>query len=407
VNAGCAQALPRQEQVGQQVATMAFDSSDAPDASRPPISLHPAFPAVVALWFAALLGIGSMVLPVVLLERVVGISGLAALVPGAAPPLGSTARILIALAAATVGALGGLAIARRVAGAHGGERASFASRFASGARRPIDVNEEIGGEALVNGRGLPVDNRRAQAIADDAFENDDLYMAPLPEGDAGGHLAAFEEHPDTDEPHELGGAFAQPAVFEALPFDDEPEPFDRDADDPMALAQPIQPLAPRAAPERQEFKAGQGDAYAEPLAFSPPSLARRASQAEPELAPAEARAQPVRSDWPNAPAGDPGLVQLVQRLGRSLERRRELLAATTAAPAPLREAAESFDPAPAEEAAEAIAAYFGRPAAGAAPASSGERPDGEPTPAPPAAPADTDAALRAALVTLQRMSGAA
>ena len=38
------------------VATIAFDSSDAQDAAKPPISLHPAFPAIVALWFAALLG---------------------------------------------------------------------------------------------------------------------------------------------------------------------------------------------------------------------------------------------------------------------------------------------------------------------------------------------------------------
>ena len=29
------------------------------EAAKPPISLHPAFPAIVALWFAALLGIGT------------------------------------------------------------------------------------------------------------------------------------------------------------------------------------------------------------------------------------------------------------------------------------------------------------------------------------------------------------
>ena len=48
------------------MATIAQSSS----ASRPakaPISTHPAFPAIVALWFAALLGLGSLVLPVALI----------------------------------------------------------------------------------------------------------------------------------------------------------------------------------------------------------------------------------------------------------------------------------------------------------------------------------------------------
>jgi hypothetical protein len=69
--------------------------------------------------------------------------------------------------------------------------------------------------------------------------------------------------------------------------------------------------------------------------------------------------------------------------------------------------AEDFDPAPAEEAVEAMAAYFGRPAASETPPSSIDRSGDKPTPASPAAPGDTDAALRAALATLQRMSGAA
>ena len=34
------------------MASIAFDSSEARDGAKPPISLHPAFPAVVALWFA-------------------------------------------------------------------------------------------------------------------------------------------------------------------------------------------------------------------------------------------------------------------------------------------------------------------------------------------------------------------
>ena len=111
------------------MASIAFDSSGSRDAAKPPISLHPAFPAVVALWFAALLGLGSMVLPVALIDRVVAISGFSTLVPAAQPPLGFMARGLIALAAALTGAAIGVAIARRVARAHDADRPSRAAKF--------------------------------------------------------------------------------------------------------------------------------------------------------------------------------------------------------------------------------------------------------------------------------------
>ena len=101
----------------------AFDSSDAQDASRPPISLHPAFPAIVALWFAALLGVGSLMLPAVLLERLATMTGLAD------APLGFLERAVIALGAALAGAIAGVAIARRVGSAHG-ERPTRVAKFA-------------------------------------------------------------------------------------------------------------------------------------------------------------------------------------------------------------------------------------------------------------------------------------
>jgi hypothetical protein len=56
-----------------------------------------------------------------------------------------------------------------------------------------------------------------------------------------------------------------------------------------------------------------------------------------------------------------GLVQLVQRLGASLERRREWLTSVgIAAPMLPVAPAAGFDPAPAEEAAQAMAAFFGK-----------------------------------------------
>ena len=68
-----------------------------------PISSHPLFPAVVALWFGALLGLGSLAIRPTLLEAVVLKTGLDLIIPAAAPPLGITARILIALFMASLG----------------------------------------------------------------------------------------------------------------------------------------------------------------------------------------------------------------------------------------------------------------------------------------------------------------
>ncbi|OBX18127.1 hypothetical protein A9995_13275 [Erythrobacter sp. QSSC1-22B] len=79
-----------------------------------PFTAHPAFPVIVALWFAALLGLGTFVVPPANFEGLVVGTGLANLVPAAAPPLGDTARLAISAVAALLGALLGLAIAARV-----------------------------------------------------------------------------------------------------------------------------------------------------------------------------------------------------------------------------------------------------------------------------------------------------
>ena len=42
---------------------MAVDSQYDSEAARLPVSLHPAFPGIVALWFAALLGLGASFCP--------------------------------------------------------------------------------------------------------------------------------------------------------------------------------------------------------------------------------------------------------------------------------------------------------------------------------------------------------
>jgi hypothetical protein len=73
------------------------------------------FPAVVALWFCALLGLGSFAVSAPALEGLVLATHIDAVVPAAAPPLGMTARLIVALALAVAGGGIGWFLARRVA----------------------------------------------------------------------------------------------------------------------------------------------------------------------------------------------------------------------------------------------------------------------------------------------------
>ncbi len=191
------------------MATIAYHDTEARRGAKPPISMHPAFPAVVALWFAVLLGLGSLVLPAALLERATLATGLASLVPAAAPPLGLTARALAALAAAAIGALGGLVIAHRVAGFHAAETdGRFDESLARAARgprdiaprevRPLDIRHELGDDDLAPVHEPPL-RRRALALAED----DPLPPIPLATPPfADDPWAARDQEAFADEPAE-------------------------------------------------------------------------------------------------------------------------------------------------------------------------------------------------------------
>lgn len=117
-------------------------------AQRRPISSHPAFAPLIALWFAALFGLAVAVLPAPLLERALSASGLDALVP-----LTAAGRVVASGAAALAGALLGLLLAALLA-----RRARRDPRpiyedvaipldeiaIEQPARRPLRVREELG-----------------------------------------------------------------------------------------------------------------------------------------------------------------------------------------------------------------------------------------------------------------------
>ena len=188
-----------------------------------PITSHRLFPAVVALWFGALFGLGSLAVRPTLLEGLVHKSQIDLFISAAAPPLGVTARILIALVLAGLGAIIGIALARRLARAqiteyepdHGATDLSagalqIRSRDAhpdAPARAPISAHAELGSAAEASSQSLA--RHRAMAIVheDNAFG----------QGDSGKLVGATAQIPQTAE---IGGKADQvpaPAAFDFAP----------------------------------------------------------------------------------------------------------------------------------------------------------------------------------------------
>lgn len=306
-----------------------------------PLSAHPAFPPIVALWFGALFGLGSMVMPAVVLETAARLTGLAAIFPQAEPPLGATARALIALLATLLGLGAGWLLARRLATAQELARPPRRTRAAApepAPRRPISAHEELGGHGIDNPaqpqRPPIAGRRRALTVTDEELPSEYLQYAPLAE-----HVPVPGGEPQ-----------AAPAPAAQAPFSP--------AEEPAMTDRPIDPAAPSASdeldltrfappsmalPEPHQPPAGAQVFGAPPIAPAPEPAA------EPIAAPAayvpelDTR-KPRAFAAPATPAFDPpapepvaheaapaagidgaldgmGLVQLIERLGRSLQRR--------------------------------------------------------------------------------------
>src|SRR5690349_22709460 len=85
---------------------------------RRPLTAHRWFPALVALWFAALFGLCALAVPPALLERLVGALGVDRILPAAAPPLSDTVRLLIAAGLSSIGEIVGLLLGRALGERH-------------------------------------------------------------------------------------------------------------------------------------------------------------------------------------------------------------------------------------------------------------------------------------------------
>ncbi|WP_232495080.1 hypothetical protein [Novosphingobium kaempferiae] len=150
------------------------DSKSSIGGTGQPITRHPLFPAIVALWCGALAGLGSVTIGSSTVEGLVQMLGIDKVIPMAAPPLGTTMRILLALAMTGLGAAIGGVLARRIAGSAGAEATS----------------EQIEGE--VAEAAVPVEaapgarRRRALAIEPEAAAPAYDERAPLPGATAQG-----------------------------------------------------------------------------------------------------------------------------------------------------------------------------------------------------------------------------
>ena len=333
------------------MATIA-DQDYLPRASaKAPISAHPAFPAIVALWFAALVGIGSMVLPVPLLEAFVTATGIAAAMPSLSPPLDFAGRATIGIGGALTGAILGLLLARQVAKAHM-PKPRVSKSATERQCRPLFAHDELGPESVAAEAAAPfspTSRRRSLAMAEQAGPSRYLQSAPLP-GEAHCEQPDVDDTPDeppyreteeasgtdrqseseTDDALELG-AFsheepesAAPTGLEALrqrvqpsadtqPMQDQPmtdsayrelpsEFGDRETRQEFRPLQSSEawddssPEAP-AVPEAEAFEPGpEPDA----LQFAPPSLRRNGAGVTTEATEAGPRANAQADAWPEA-----------------------------------------------------------------------------------------------------------
>ncbi|PEQ10692.1 hypothetical protein B2G71_21165 [Novosphingobium sp. PC22D] len=203
------------------------------------------FPAVVALWFGALFGLGSLAIRPALLEQAVLATGIDAVIPMATPPLGMTARILLALAMTGLGGVIGGLLAHRLF--------RPASPQRERRRGAMPATEEIyEAELAQDPEAAPASpgRRRALALKEDVTPHQNFGdTAPVPgegprildvsefELESFDEDAHYDDAPEDEPDHDAAPAFL---ADEALSAGEEDEAFNlgayRHAPEDEALA---------------------------------------------------------------------------------------------------------------------------------------------------------------------------
>jgi hypothetical protein len=381
--------------------------------NRPPISAHPAFPLLVGLWFAALLGLGTVVMPAAVLEQIASATGLSSVFLQAEAPITASARAAFALLATIIGAVGGLALARRVAESqqHASSsprrRTPRAGHYAPDRTvRPLSVHDDLGEgiAAPAHDQPMPIPGRRrALAVLEEERPSDFLLAAPLPgHEDTAAPDLPIDEEPMTERPSEFDAPLPVEAEEEldlSQLVADSPiydPPADQPPPDAQVFAAPAEPVeavvediavaeelaVPAYVPELDTRK---------PRDLPVPAASEVVSESANEVA-APIAATPITTEPLDGSLEDLGMVQLAERLGRSLNQR---LAAAALSPeseieptsAPLTFSAPSLEqePEPQEAAVavpppvvpDALRAFMDEAAGEAAPAEIAEDETGE------------------------------
>jgi hypothetical protein len=152
-------------------------------AKKPSVTSHPLFPAIVVVWCAALFGLVSLAIRPALIESLVLATGIDHVIAKAAPPLGHTAHMLIVLAMTGLGAVVGLAVARRLSkpavaphtrNRHSATIADADAQEAVARTVPAVVSDEEEDEAQ------PIARRRRQLAILDEEDRSFEDHAPIP-----------------------------------------------------------------------------------------------------------------------------------------------------------------------------------------------------------------------------------
>ncbi|MFC6620461.1 hypothetical protein [Novosphingobium panipatense] len=186
-----------------------------------PITRHPLFPAIVALWCGAIAGLCSLAVSSSTIEGLVLLLGIDKVLPMAAPPLGATMRILFALSVTVAGALVGALATRRLV--RPGPALEQSPLLAGGNEHAADALPQVGTRRR---RARTIEPEAAPVVDEDVAAPSDTIVAdasPSPATETPILNVADFEIAHFDEAFEAA-PFRRAPPFEQAPLP-EPENF--------------------------------------------------------------------------------------------------------------------------------------------------------------------------------------
>ncbi|MBT2135453.1 hypothetical protein KK137_14035 [Croceibacterium sp. LX-88] len=295
------------------------------------ITRHSAFPAIVALWFTALLGLGGLLIPTALLERLLESSGIATWVPAATPPLGLTSQVMVAVVLGAAGAALGFRIARRVAGAGTPDETARRSRADRRAMFNVATDIVAGEEPGERASTTHPLRRRALAVADLGSAAERIGPDAEPRYD---HAPAHDEASDHRvETPGVEDSLPEPGFHEWRRDDEvfeEPLEVANATAEALEITHVVETVEPFDEPEKvdaSEWPEPEPEREPEPEPeFRPEAAAvvEAELESQPELTHASAP-KPVVRTTPSSSLDELDITQLVERFADTVRRRSEWL----------------------------------------------------------------------------------